>query len=191
MGNTNTYTPVYTPAYPLVPTITYSKTNTEKSDNTTIYSELMGDNFKNQIKEFKNKLVKIEYDKPHVLTGKDFKIKFNSENKFFVRYMNDSMRHYKFTYKEGLNEDTIPFNPSGDCESGGLYFTTVDYVHNFKSCTHPNHHIRLVEIPDDAQVYVVPMFNKWKADKIIIGEKISQEFFKVYQTVKDIEGLFD
>jgi hypothetical protein len=154
MGNTNTY----------------SKTNTEKvienSDDVNIYSELMGDNFKNKIKVLKNKFARIEYDKPHVLTGKDFKIKFNSENKFFVRYMNDSM-----------NEDT------------GLYFTTIDYVQNF--APYSKYHIRFVEIPDDAQVRVVPLCDKWKADKIIIGEKISLDFFKVYQTVKNIEGFFD
>ncbi len=189
MGNTATHTPAYTYG----PIITYAQTNTEKViekfDNTIIYSELMGDNFKNQIKALKNKLARIEYDKPQVLTGKDFNIKFNSENKFFVRYMNDNMKHYNFTFKEGLNEDIVPFNPNGECESGGLYFTTIDYIQNFTPCS--RHHIRFVEIPDDAQVYVVPWSNKWKADKIVIGEKISLEVFRIFQKVKNIEGFFD
>lgn len=32
--------------------------------------------------------------------------------------------HYGFTYKEGLNIDTKPFQPEGSCVAGGLYFFT-------------------------------------------------------------------
>lgn len=148
----------------------------------------MGDNFKNQIKILNNKLAVVKHEN-FVLSGKDFKTKYNVENKFFMRYMNDNMTHYGFVYKEGLNEDTVPFNPTGNCNPGGLYFTTAEHIRNhleFKGG-----HIRLVEIPDDAKVYVFPLSNKWKADKIIIGEKISIKVFEIYEMVKNIKGFFD
>ena len=34
----------------------------------------------------------------------------------------DPSGHNDMTYKEGLNTDPEPFNPSGDCEPGGIYF---------------------------------------------------------------------
>ena len=38
----------------------------------------------------------------------------------------DSARHEGIVYKEGYNEDPLPFNPSGSCEPGGLYFASKD-----------------------------------------------------------------
>jgi len=34
--------------------------------------------------------------------------------------------HHGMTYKEGYNEDILPFNPNGECEPGGLYFASED-----------------------------------------------------------------
>jgi hypothetical protein len=34
--------------------------------------------------------------------------------------------HNGMVYKEGLNVDVLPFNPSGDCEAGGIYFSSSD-----------------------------------------------------------------
>ena len=34
--------------------------------------------------------------------------------------------HNGLIYKEGLNTDPLPFNPSGDCKSGGIYFAKED-----------------------------------------------------------------
>ena len=30
--------------------------------------------------------------------------------------------HHDLVYHEGYNEDPLPFNPTGDCEPGGIYF---------------------------------------------------------------------
>lgn len=34
--------------------------------------------------------------------------------------------HNGLVYHEGYNEDPLPFNPSGNCEPGGIYFASRD-----------------------------------------------------------------
>ncbi|MGB9697736.1 MAG: hypothetical protein ACPL2D_10710, partial [Ignavibacteria bacterium] len=34
--------------------------------------------------------------------------------------------HHGLVYKDGYNEDILPFNPSGSCEPGGIYFASED-----------------------------------------------------------------
>jgi len=36
--------------------------------------------------------------------------------------------HYGLVYKEGYNEDTLPFDPSGKCKPGGIYFAQKDIL---------------------------------------------------------------
>jgi len=36
--------------------------------------------------------------------------------------------HHGLIYREGLNIDPLPFNPSGDCEPGGIYFAKEDIL---------------------------------------------------------------
>lgn len=36
--------------------------------------------------------------------------------------------HNGIVYKEGYNEDPLPFTPSGDCEPGGIYFSREDIL---------------------------------------------------------------
>jgi hypothetical protein len=95
----------------------------------------------------------------------------------FYKWLAGDMRHYDFTYKEGLNVDHLPFNPSGVCEPGGLYFTTLEYVPGWHSW-----HWSLiadVTIPDDARVYKEPGGTKWKADRIILSNiRPRDEFFR-------------
>lgn len=72
------------------------------------------------------------------------------------------LTHFGFVYKEGWNELQQAFNPSGDCEPGGLYITG-----------HPELWIMMgtkiasVTLPDDAQVWKGN--DKYKVDKLILG----------------------
>jgi hypothetical protein len=84
----------------------------------------------------------------------------------FYKMLANNMWHNDFRYQEGLNVDTLPFNPEGSCQPGGLYYTTLEYL-----ATHHNMHWNLiadVEVPDDARVYAEPCGTKWKADRIIL-----------------------
>ena len=84
----------------------------------------------------------------------------------FYKVLNNNLKHYGFTYKLGLNIDKEPFDPTKTCSKGGLYF-----------CNEPNcciyfdkygTKLALIEIPDDARIYVE--FGRFKADRLIIKE---------------------
>jgi hypothetical protein len=40
----------------------------------------------------------------------------------------DPAGHNGLIYHEGLNEDPLPFNPSGECDPGGIYFAREDIL---------------------------------------------------------------
>jgi hypothetical protein len=75
------------------------------------------------------------------------------------------MIHHGFQYKEGLIIDINPFNASGSCEKGGLYYTTTKFIALFLDYSDL---IAEVNLPDDAKIYADPNGNKWKADRIIL-----------------------
>jgi hypothetical protein len=81
----------------------------------------------------------------------------------YIKILSEDLKHNGFQYKEGLNVDTIPFNPTGSCLPGGLYFTDEKYLLDFLGY---GTKIADVEIPSNAKVYRDG--NKWKADKIIL-----------------------
>ena len=99
-----------------------------------------------------------EFNKYHIYRNK-------GETKFY-KFLNDNLTHNGFKYQLGLNTDTNRFNPRGECYGGGLYFCDKDtcylYYHVYGS------KLAVVEIPDDARVYVEK--DKFKANKIILRE---------------------
>lgn len=82
------------------------------------------------------------YAPGQLLRGSDFK-----DVKLY-KILNDSMTHYGFHYKMGLNTLEEKFNPSGDCDDGGLYITAHPY-HWIMMGTH----IASVTLPNDALVW--------------------------------------
>ena len=82
------------------------------------------------------------------------------------KFLNDNLNHRGFIYAEGLNIDTEPFNPTGICSIGGLYF--CEEAECWQYCTDYGTKRALIEIPNDARVYVEQ--SKFKADKIFITE---------------------
>jgi hypothetical protein len=84
----------------------------------------------------------------------------------WYKLLHADRRHNGVTYEEGLNVDPVPFNPTGSCQPGGLYFTHFDYIvywwRSLDNCSH----IAEVTVPPDARVYIEPCGMKLKADKI-------------------------
>lgn len=84
----------------------------------------------------------------------------------FYKFLNNDLIHNNFHYRLGLNIDTEPFNPTGMCQKGGLYFCKGSecylYWKNYGTL------LAIVEIPDDARVYIER--NKFKTDKLIIKD---------------------
>ena len=97
-------------------------------------------------------------------------IDFNKMHKNikFYKFLNNDLTHYDFEYKVGLNIDTAQFNPKRECSGGGLYFCEESKCHFYFDQYGTK--LALIEIPDDAKVYIEE--NKFKADKIFIKEII-------------------
>ena len=86
----------------------------------------------------------------------------------YYKILNEEECHNGLQYKTGLNVDPLPFNPSGDCKPGGIYFAREDIL----AFLNHGSWIREVIIPEDAQVYENPGEpKKWKADKVILRER--------------------
>ena len=85
----------------------------------------------------------------------------------YVKMLSSDMRHFGLQYKEGLNEDPIPFYAFGSCKPGGLYYTTLDQLGYFLTPNWPL--LADVSVPPDAQVYAEPCATKWKASQLVIS----------------------
>ena len=86
----------------------------------------------------------------------------------FYKFTNKEEVHNGFKYKTGLNVDTQPFNPSGDCKPGGLYFAREDIFAFVKY----DGWLREVTLPENEPVYENTREpKKFKAHRIILGER--------------------
>lgn len=124
-------------------------------------------------------MIKHDYNNVE-LSGKNFNEMF--PNIKLLKLTNNEENHNGFQFKDGLNIDNVPFNPSNYSSLGGLYFVEECYAHHWihygdmvKMKTMVN--IRTVTIPDDARVYIE--YDRLKADKIILGPKteINKEIY--------------
>jgi len=86
----------------------------------------------------------------------------------FYKITNKGENHNDLQYKTGLNVDVLPWNPEGDCEPGGIYFSREDIL----AFVDYGPWIRRVTIPSDVEIYENPREpKKWKAHKVILGER--------------------
>jgi len=86
----------------------------------------------------------------------------------YYKILNRHECHHGLQYNTGLNIDPVVFNPSGDCEPGGIYFSREDILYFLDY----GPYIRKVTLPEDAKIYKNPGEpKKWKADKVILGER--------------------
>ena len=96
----------------------------------------------------------------------------------YYKILNEKENHRDFQYKTGLNVDTVPFNPSGKCQPGGLYFSEVKDIFVYLDY---GPYIREVVLPNDAKVYKEPCGTKLKADRIILKEREEWCSLKVFK----------
>ena len=111
----------------------------------------------------------------NLLSGLEFKAKYGT---VFYKVLRSDLMHHGFKYQLGLNVDTNPFNPSGSCQNGGLYFTNIKHLFEFLDY---GQQIAFVEIPDNSQIYIEK--DKFKANQIIIKRILSDtEFLELLKT---------
>ncbi len=103
-----------------------------------------------------------------VLSGKEFKKIFSGI--VFVKLTNEEEIHGKINYKTGFNEDVLEFNPTGECSSGGMYFTTLLDIYMFMNINGTEMvYYREVVLDDDSKVYVENC--KFKTDKFHLSDR--------------------
>lgn len=96
----------------------------------------------------------------------------------FYKVMSINFNQKGYQYHEGLNILDKPFESTGSCVPGGLYFTNIENIFKFI-----NYGVYLVKVtvPEDAQMVKDPNNDKWRADKIIISDK--KDLFEI-DTIK-------
>ena len=102
-----------------------------------------------------------------MLLGVDFKVKYGNT---FYKMLASNLTHHGFTYKIGENIDHNEFEPSGSCLKGGLYFINLNNLLQFVMY---GPYIGLIEISDDAQVYIEK--DKFKANKVTLVKILNNE----------------
>jgi YHS domain-containing protein len=120
--------------------------------------------------DFKDKTYKIntELFVGCVLTGLQFN-KICGDMKF-VKLTNETEKHNRLQFSDGLIVDILPFSPKGACSPGGIYFCDSQNIARWRKygdCV--MHYIRPVVILDDAKIYIEE--GKFKADKIFLGPR--------------------
>jgi len=86
----------------------------------------------------------------------------------YFKITNQKECHNGYQYQDGLNILDKPFEKDGSCAVGGLYFTTLEHLNKFYDY---GVWLREIRIPEDAEMVEDPGGNKWRADKIILGER--------------------
>lgn len=109
----------------------------------------------------------------------------------YYKILKRNMKHYNMQYREGLNIDVNPFNPSPTC-NGGLFFATKDQLYNFVNL---GDLIADVEIPKGEKIVKVNglITMKYKAHRInllnirnIFDESVLDEFKNEINFVNEI-----
>ena len=100
----------------------------------------------------------------------------------YYKITNKNETHYGFEYRDGLNILKEEFNNNKDssCVPGGFYFTTKEFIHEFYGY---GIYLREIELPNnDPEFKIVkdPSGNKWRANKIILGNKYSLSDPEIY-----------
>jgi len=79
----------------------------------------------------------------------------------YYKIVDSEAGHNGLFYKEGRNIDPLPFNPSGNCESGGIYFSREDIFCFW------DYGDEVYEVTPISEIYENPGFvKKWKCKEI-------------------------
>lgn len=61
------------------------------------------------------------------MSGEEFNKMYT--NYKFVKLTSPTENHNNFHFSDGMNKDTIQFNPKEECKPGGIYFTDINLAH--------------------------------------------------------------
>ncbi len=116
-----------------------------------------------------------------VYTGANFNI--ITEGRAFVKLTNKDSAHNDFSFFEGINVDSVPFNPHDECTPGGIYFVEKKYFINWLQYNENTmEYVWDVKIPNDARVYVENY--KFKSDRIELYNKRKIEDMDIWNNME-------
>jgi len=99
----------------------------------------------------------------------------------YFKITNANENHHGFQYCDGLNILKEKFNKTGSCVPGGLYFTNAKNILSFLRF---GTNLRKVYLPTDNKNFVMvedPNEDKWRANMLILGEKMSLSDSKTFE----------
>lgn len=100
---------------------------------------------------------------PELITG----LQLRQLGHQYCKVLNPEWNHYGYRWHVGENVDPLPWNPNGECQSGGLYFTTSDKVHKHAYDPFDENFIGEVTVADDEPVWQEE--GKWKARRVFLS----------------------
>lgn len=113
-------------------------------------------------------------DLGRVLSGAEFNARVVPQAGKLYKLLFGNLKHRNFQYRLGLNQLVQPFNPTGRCSAGGLYFTHLNAIHYWMvarrrdtSMSKLVPFIAEVSIRDTAQVYYESA-SQFKCDELIL-----------------------
>jgi len=93
------------------------------------------------------------------------------QNKKFYKLTNKEELHYGLQYQDGLNVDPNPFNPSGECSKGGMYFFEQSQLLFYCDYVKEAYWIREVVLLHSYEPRVYREENKYKTDTFFLKER--------------------
>lgn len=105
------------------------------------------------------------------MSGEVFKGLFPILSTQLFKLTNEEEIHNGFQFKDGLNIDTVSFNPQGECQPGGIYFTDIDNLPTWTNYKNTDmKYARKVLLLDESVIYIEK--GKYKANEIFLEERI-------------------
>lgn len=122
-------------------------------------------------------------DLGRVLSGAEFNARVLPRVGKLYKLLFADFTHRKFPYRIGLNQLLEPFNPSGRCCAGGLYFTHLNAIHHWMAARQQDKSllellplIAEVSIRDTARVYY-ESYSQFKCDELLLFNLQSLDAF--------------
>lgn len=112
----------------------------------------------------------LDFNKTKLYESLDF-------NQVFYKIVNKNMSNRGFQYKIGLNKLLENFNPSDECDRGGLYFSDLDHIFLWTYLYEDDCWICEVRIPSYAKVYKSKVHPKYKTDYMDVSNPLQISTF--------------
>ena len=100
----------------------------------------------------------------------------------YYKITNEKENHNGLQYREGLVTDSLPFNASGDCMKGGIYFAREDIL----AFLDYGYWLRKITIPAEEEIYENPGTpKKWKSHRVFLHPRRKIDLSVIKELIKE------